>query len=285
MLLIGFCCGMVSRVFAAEIVVGLYLNRAFPQHLTVNAGDTVRWTAEGSQNEQYVESYTGEFSSPILGAPGDSFSFTFNKAGTVAYRHRPLPFPERMGRTEYGGIIRVLPITNSAPPILINTPLDGSFFGYSRVWNRTYPISFLATPSRQSAELARVEYFAGTNLIGVVTNAPYQFVWDNAPVGTHFVTGRAVEQSGLTTVSPPIRIVVEEIESPILRNPRILPGGVFAADYTLSPVTGARYSAFREFDLRAGTDEERQALREGFGTIFDSVGTNRMAFFYIGQRF
>jgi hypothetical protein len=43
-----------------------------------------------------------------------------------------------------------------------------------------------------------VEFFAGANLIGEDTTAPYEFVWRNVPVGTFPVSARATNTTSLT---------------------------------------------------------------------------------------
>jgi plastocyanin len=54
-----------------------------PATITVSAGDTVTWTNEDSTSHT-VTADGGEFDSGSL-ANGDSFSFTFETAGTIAY--------------------------------------------------------------------------------------------------------------------------------------------------------------------------------------------------------
>jgi hypothetical protein len=55
-------------------------------YLAVNVGDTVVWlNQQQSPPTNYVASYAGDWSSPVLG-PGESFAFTFTNAGFFAYR-------------------------------------------------------------------------------------------------------------------------------------------------------------------------------------------------------
>jgi len=55
-----------------------------PSQVTVNAGDTVRWTNNGP-SPHTTTSTSGVWDSGTL-APGQTFSFTFTTAGTFAYR-------------------------------------------------------------------------------------------------------------------------------------------------------------------------------------------------------
>jgi plastocyanin len=66
---------------AAETVV-LINDRAYnPNPATVHVGDTVTWK-NGSDEDHNVRG--GPFNSPAL-HPGNTFSFTFTKAGTISY--------------------------------------------------------------------------------------------------------------------------------------------------------------------------------------------------------
>jgi plastocyanin len=63
--------------------VGIHSSFYDNQFLTVNAGDTVKWTLIDGFHT--VTSDTGLFDSNSLFNPGDSFSFTFNTPGAYGY--------------------------------------------------------------------------------------------------------------------------------------------------------------------------------------------------------
>jgi hypothetical protein len=54
----------------------------------------------------------------------------------------------------------------------------------------------------------RVDFFAGTNWLASVTNRPFEFLWENVPVGDHALTVRAKEEFGSETVCWPVNIRV-----------------------------------------------------------------------------
>jgi amicyanin len=59
-------------------------NRSFdPQEITVKVGDAVTWVNQDTPQHDVVAN-NGEFKSPLLNK-GQSFSFTFTKAGTYPY--------------------------------------------------------------------------------------------------------------------------------------------------------------------------------------------------------
>ena len=55
--------------------------------------------------------------------------------------------------------------------------------------------------------MARVDFFAGTNLLGTATSG-YLFVWINAPIGVHSLTARATDGAGAETTSSAVQITI-----------------------------------------------------------------------------
>ncbi len=68
---------------AATIAVKINATAFSPKTVTINFGDTVKWTNADTVNRQLVAD-SGAFASPIL-KPGQSYSFTFKTPGTFNY--------------------------------------------------------------------------------------------------------------------------------------------------------------------------------------------------------
>ena len=92
-ILIPFCLSILIRIASAEthtVVVGPNNNDVFaPANITINVGDTVRWTF--ADDGHTVTSSTGNncsrsglFDSGLVDS-GAEFSFVFNEAGTFNY--------------------------------------------------------------------------------------------------------------------------------------------------------------------------------------------------------
>ena len=54
--------------------------------------------------------------------------------------------------------------------------------------------------------IKRVQLFEGRNLIQTIESAPYQFIWKNVSGGEHILQARAIDESGNTWSSLPIRL-------------------------------------------------------------------------------
>lgn len=70
-------------------------------------------------------------------------------------------------------------------------------------------INLVAEAADRDGTITKVEFFSGNIKIGETTSAPYSFTWTNVPAGTYTITARATDNSGLTTTSPSMKVIVE----------------------------------------------------------------------------
>ena len=109
------------------------------------------------------------------------------------------------------------PPTNGAPAVDIVTPRDGSMF------LAPADIHICASTAYFTDTVASVEFFAGTNILGIVTNSPiglggrelcrepgsyYCLVWTNVPPGAYALTATAKDLAGNTVTSAVVDISV-----------------------------------------------------------------------------
>jgi hypothetical protein len=100
-----------------------------------------------------------------------------------------------------GGTIAVN-VTNSPPTVALINPGSNSTFTAGvtlalRVYGRD-----------EDGFIARVDFLAGTNLVGSASAPPYAFYWTNLPVGIHTLTAVATDNGGAQTVSAPVMVEV-----------------------------------------------------------------------------
>jgi hypothetical protein len=89
-----------------------------------------------------------------------------------------------------------------APTVRLTSPASRTVF------NASEPITLTAAAT-DSNGINRVEFYADRTLIGTDTTAPYQFTWSNAPLGSHMVTVRAVDNTGAPAMSHAISLSVQ----------------------------------------------------------------------------
>ncbi|HJP93501.1 MAG TPA: SBBP repeat-containing protein [Pyrinomonadaceae bacterium] len=99
-------------------------------------------------------------------------------------------------------IVTTSPSLNTAPSVALTNPLPGVPF--------TSPanVTVSANATDSDGTISKVEFYAGTTLIGTVTTAPYQITWGPVSAGDYSLTAVATDNSSLTTVSPPVAITV-----------------------------------------------------------------------------
>ncbi|MES2535739.1 MAG: Ig-like domain-containing protein [Pseudomonadota bacterium] len=69
-------------------------------------------------------------------------------------------------------------------------------------------ITLTADASDPVDTIARVDFYAGTTLIGTAASAPYTVQWSEVPTGTYTVTARAVNSRNVSKTSGAIRVIV-----------------------------------------------------------------------------
>ncbi len=90
---------------------------------------------------------------------------------------------------------------NPPPVVSLDTPANGSL---SPVGS---PITLTATASDDVA-VSKVGFYLGSTLLGEDTEAPYEYVWNSAPVGTHVLSARATDDIGAVSNSGAVTITV-----------------------------------------------------------------------------
>ena len=96
-------------------------------------------------------------------------------------------------------------IVDQSPSVSVTSPANNAVFGVND------PITINATAT-DAVGIARVELRNAGVVIGTVTNQPYSFTWNGAPVGTNALTARAINQLGVAVISSPsISVIVTNI--------------------------------------------------------------------------
>ena len=88
------------------------------------------------------------------------------------------------------------------PAINLVTPRDGDIF----VPSQTIPLAVDTT--QHLAPVAKVEFYADSQLLGEKVSALYTFDWQGASAGEHILTARLVYTNGAKTTASPVKITV-----------------------------------------------------------------------------
>lgn len=93
-------------------------------------------------------------------------------------------------------------IVNNPPTANITAPTNGATFAAPT------NVTVTATGTDLDGTVVRMEFYQGTNLIGVDTNAPYSITISNVASGIYTIFARATDNLGATGISAPVTFTV-----------------------------------------------------------------------------
>jgi len=99
--------------------------------------------------------------------------------------------------------VKASSVENQAPSVSITSPSQNAMFSGGQ------DITVIANASDPEGKIAKVEFFYGDEMIGLVTSAPYQVIWKKAPLGTHNLKTKVFDDKGLTAESSRITVSVK----------------------------------------------------------------------------
>lgn len=175
-----------------------------PSSLQIQVGDTVRWQFSGSLGHTST-SNTGLWDSGLRGS-GSTFEHTFNSAGTFPYHCTP---HQSFGMT---GTIAVQEPVNQPPGVSLAAPTNNT------VLDAPGTVNLSATAIDNDGTVVRVEFYAGSTLLGVTVKVPFS-ITVTLNSGPNSITARAYDEDGgigdsspaLVTVNSPANVALDDI--------------------------------------------------------------------------
>jgi hypothetical protein len=128
--------------------------------------------------------------------------------------------------TSAPAVLTVSPLVSGVPVVTITSPTNGAKFPAGA--------NVLLAANATNGVITQVEFFLGTNSIGVTTNIPFQLTLANAAASNYIVAARATDDQGKIGVSPGVAFSV--IEPPAVSISAPINGSRFAIA-TNVPVT------------------------------------------------
>jgi chitinase len=124
------------------------------------------------------------------------------------------------------------------------------------------------------ATIVQVEFFAGTNALGVATNSPYNLTVSNLEAGVYVVMARATDDLGGKGISNPVNFKVEPAVSIRLTSANRLGNGDFQCSMT-GLTSDVSVIVQASTDLIHWTDIATQMVH---GTTLTFTDTNAIVF-------
>ena len=132
------------------------------------------------------------------------------------------------------------------PSVTLTAPATGTTF------NAPASIAITATASDPESQLARVDFYNGSTLLGSDTTAPYSYAWSNVAAGSYSLSAMAYDASGQSARSAAASVTVSQANQP----PTVS---------LTSPANGATFTAPASITISANaSDPESQLSRVDF---------------------
>jgi hypothetical protein len=163
------------------------------------------------------------------------YSVSWNSVAAGSYTVTAVATDDDGATTTSAPVVVVVDGANRAPAVSITSPANGSTF--------TTPatISITASASDPDGSVARVQFYAGSTLVGTVTSGAAAVTWSGMAAGTYSLTAVATDDAGLKTTSAPVSVTVGSNRAP-------------AVSLT-SPAAGTNYLAPATITLSANASD------------------------------
>ncbi|HVS52917.1 MAG TPA: Ig-like domain-containing protein [Opitutaceae bacterium] len=119
------------------------------------------------------------------------------------------------------------------PTVALTSPAPGSAL------NANTPVTLTATATGGAGTVAKVDFFAGTTLVGTATSAPYSVSWTPTTIGAVSLTARVTDSANATATSSAVSVTVGASVVPVVAL-SLSPNTAAAAGSTTLPAGATR---------------------------------------------
>jgi uncharacterized protein YjbI with pentapeptide repeats len=173
---------------------------------TVTKGATVNISADAADSDGSVirvEFYAGNTLLVYDVTVPYSFDWTTTAAGAFVITARAYDNDGAV-TTSQSVTVNVLPSPDNVPPTVTITSPHNNATVY-----RFLGTTIKADAADPDGTITKVEFYAGSTLLGTDTSAPYSFPWKPASRGNHTLTAKAYDEDGAVTTSAPVTVRVK----------------------------------------------------------------------------
>ncbi|HEX6313803.1 MAG TPA: Ig-like domain-containing protein, partial [Gemmatimonadaceae bacterium] len=148
-----------------------------------------------------VDFYAGQ--ALIGSATRAPFSVTWREVPPGTHTLKAMAYDDVGAVTTSAGVVVTAKARSNQPPVVsIVAPAHGT--------THIAPtnVNVIARASDADGTIARVEFFAGSTMIGIAESSPYSVTWRNAPVGTYTLSAKAWDNAGGSIISAGVNITI-----------------------------------------------------------------------------
>lgn len=133
-------------------------------------------------------------------------------------------------------------INPGAPVVSLTAPANAAVVANGKA------VTVSATASDPDGTVSKVEFYAGTTLIGTDNTSPYSISWTPTIAGSYSITAKVTDNAGNVSTSNAVSISVRDPQSPYGGTPAPIPGTIQFENFDL----GGQDSAY--YDNSLGSD-------------------------------
>ena len=172
---------------------------------TFAAPATITMTASATDSDgtvSKVEFYAG--STRIGSDSSNPYSVTWTNAPAGSYTLSAKAFDNTGASMISAGVNVNIGGANQAPSVSLTAPAAGTNYAAPAT------VTISASASDPDGTVARVDFFAGSTLVGSDSSSPFSITWSSVPSGTYSLTARARDDDGATRTSSAVSISVSQ---------------------------------------------------------------------------
>ncbi len=162
---------------------------------------------------------------------------------------------------------------NQAPVVSLAFPTNNALFV------QPANLSLEAAASDPDGTIAKVEFLSGTNILGIVSNAPFNLVWSNIAPTNFTLRARATDNDGAQTWSSEVSITVLPLQLEV----GIVPASDGQFQLRFQAQNGRRYTLETSTDLRTWRPLSTNLSTQGLFEFIDINATNSQQFYRVWQ--
>jgi hypothetical protein len=191
----------------------------------------VSLTASASDSDgtvSAVEYRIGSGTGPLIGRSTTApYPVWWTNMSAGSYTVIAIAFDDRNG-TRTSAPVHITIQANRPPTVALTAPVASATY--------TAPANIVVAASANDSDgsIAKVEFYAGSTLIGSSTTAPYTVAWNAVDAGAFLVTAKATDNLGLVAASSAVPVTVVNNAPPTVALAAPSPGGPYFAPATIT---------------------------------------------------
>jgi hypothetical protein len=160
------------------------------------------------------------------------YTFNWNNVAAGSYTLKAIA-TDNAGAPTTSASVNVMVGANTPPAVSLTSPSSGSSFMAPAT------TTVAATATDANGAIARVDFYAGSTLLGTDTSSPYAVSWSNVPAGSYVLTAKATDNAGVSATSAGVSVTVAANQAPMVSLTSPSSGASFAAPASIGLTASA----------------------------------------------